>query len=58
MDHRVKPGGDERHALPRMALGDAINIVLYRAGVGVDEERDAVDFLKARICIWAYEMLF
>jgi hypothetical protein len=27
---RVKPGGDEKDALPRMALGDAIHLLLHR----------------------------
>ena len=30
----------ERSALERMALGDAINLLLHRAGVGVDVEGD------------------
>ncbi len=41
-DGRNKSGHDdvrahfERHALPRVAIGDAINLLLHRTGVGVD----------------------
>ena len=46
VDGRNKSGHDDvrasfkRGALPRMALGDAINLLLHRAGVGVEGEGD------------------
>ncbi len=46
MDGRNKSGHDavrasfDRGALERMAFGDAIHLLLHRAGVGVDVEGD------------------
>ena len=51
LDHLIAGNGDgavaddedfERDTFERMALGDAIHLLLHRAGVGVDVEGDQV----------------
>jgi hypothetical protein len=40
MDHRVRPVVTRKDALARMALSDAINLLLHRVGIGVDVNGD------------------
>jgi len=44
MDHRVKPDGDEKWCLARVALGDATRLLLYRTGISIDVEGNEVCF--------------